>query len=154
MEPNKHENETTSQIADFHEGIAELEKEGYKAGVNKARNMLFLAAGLILAGEVIGVAIASEGIDPLGAAIVVFIVGIFIALAIWTKKKPFTAIVGGLIAFISYILLNAVLLGYADGADGVFKGLFGGIIFKIIILAALIRPLKDAKELQRIMEQH
>lgn len=138
------------QIADYHADINLIELEGYELRVKKARNALFWAAGLILLGEVIVYARSGMEVDPIGIGIIVLIVGTFIALALWTKKKPYTAIVSGIIAFILYILLIVVLNGYAEGAEGVFKALVGGFIVKILIFVALFRPLQDAKELQRI----
>jgi len=114
---------------------------------------LFWAAGLILLGEVIVYARSGLEIDAIGISIIAVIVGTFIGLALWTKKKPYTAIVSGIIAFILYILFVAIANGYVEGAMGVIKGLFGGFIVKILIFIALIRPLSDAKELQKAKEE-
>ena len=141
------------QIADYHADINQIELEGYELRVKKARNALFWAAGLILAGEVFVYVRTGAEVEPIGVSIIAVIVGTFIALALWTKKKPYTAILSGIIAFILYILLVTVINGYADGAEGVFKALFGGILVKILIFVALIRPLQDAKELQKIKEE-
>lgn len=73
---------------------------------------------------------------------------IFIALAIWTKKKPYTAIMIGLITFITIMLIAAAGLAYSDGITGFLKGIFSGIIVKVIILVNLIKALKDAKILE------
>ena len=151
---NPHEEVKEDQITNYHADIHQIELEGYELGVKKARNALFWAAGLILLAEVI--VYARSGIDPepIGISFIVGIVGSFLGLALWTKKKPFTAIVSGLILFIAYILFVAIINGYVDGFVGVLKGLFGGWLFKILIFVALIRPLKDAKELQKIKEEN
>ena len=145
--------EVQDQIADYHADINQIHMEGYELGVKKARNALFWAAGLILLGEVITYARSGLDIEPIGVSFIVIVVGTFIGLALWTKKKPYTAIVSGIIAFTLYILLVAVLNGYVEGAMGVIKGLFGGFVVKILIFVALIRPLSDAKELQRAKEE-
>lgn len=140
-------------IADYHADINQIELEGYELRVKKARNALFWAAGLILLGEVLVYARSGAELDMYGVAIITVIVGTFIGLALWTKKKPYTAIVSGIIAFILYILLVVVVNGYAEGAAGVFKALFSGIIVKVLIFVALIRPLQDARELQKLKEE-
>jgi hypothetical protein len=141
------------QIAEYHDDIRNIELEGYELGVKKARNALFIAGGLILVSEAIGYIRAIDEFEPIGFAIIGAIVAVFIGLGLWTKKKPYTAIILGLVAFILYIALVAVVNGYLDGAEGAIKGLFGGFLFKIFILVALIRPLKDAKELQQAKEE-
>lgn len=150
---NSHEEHVQDQIADYHADINQIELEGYELRVRKARNALFWAAGLILAGEVFVYIRSGAEVEPIGVSIITVIVGTFIALALWTKKKPYTAILTGILAFILYILLVTVINGYAEGAEGVIKALFGGIIVKALIFVALIRPLKDAKELQKIKEE-
>ena len=155
MEPDKNippQEIQQDQIAEYHDDIRHIELEGYELGVKKARNALFWAAGLILLGEVITYARTDGEVEALGIAIITLIVGIFIGLALWTKKKPYTAIVMGIVAFILYLLLVVIINGFAEGAEGVLKSLFGGIIVKVLILIALIRPLKDAKLLQDVKE--
>jgi hypothetical protein len=139
---------TGNQIADYHDEIRQIELEEYELTVKKARNALFWAAGLVSLGEIIGYARSGTEPDLLGITIIVAIVAAFIILALWTKKRPYTAIIMGIIVFCLYILLNTIAFAYIEGATGILKGIFGGIIVKILILVALIRPLKDAKELQ------
>jgi hypothetical protein len=85
--------------------------------------------------------------------IMVFFVGSFIALAFWTKKKPYTAIVGGIVLFILYIVFHVAINAIFDGGLGAFKSLVSGWWIKIIVFVALFKPLKDAKELQEMMGQ-
>ena len=156
MEPVQQPEENNPDlIAGYHDDIRQIELEGYEIGVRKARNALFIAAGLILLQEFIAIARLPAGyeVDPFSYLYISVIVGIFIALAFWTKKKPFTAIVMGLVAFIAYLILVAVVNGYVEGAEGVFKAIIGGWLFKIFIFAALIRPLSDARELQRAKDE-
>lgn len=130
--------------------IEEFEVEGYEAVVRKARNALFWAGGLIFAGEMISMFQMVGGFDPYIFGIGVLEAGVFIGLAFYTRKKPHLAIVIGLIAFCLIILISATLSAMTMGIEGLLKSLVGGIIVKIAILIALIRPLGDAKELQRI----
>ena len=143
---------STDVIAEQLNELQDIELEGYALAVKKARNALFWTAGLIFVGELLSMAITIGEFDPVITIFAVVVSGIFVALALWTKKKPYTALVSGLIAFILYILLVVVVNGMVNGAEGVAKGLFSGIIVKVIILVNLIRPLKDAKALQTARE--
>ena len=155
METNTNEDLSSGdQITDYHADITQIEREGYEAVVKKARNALFWAAALIFAGEMIAMFSKLGVFDITVFGIAVFEAAIFIGLALWTRKKPYTAIICGLCAFILFIILSVVVNGYTDGAEGALKAVFGGIIVKVLILLALIRPLKDARELQRMNEEN
>ena len=143
--PEEHKDDL---ISDYVDEIRQAEIEGYEPAVRKARNALFLAAGLIFAGEIISMAKDGEGFDYTLVLVALGEAGIFIALALWTRKRPYSAVVGGLIAFIGIYLLAAVFNGMLFGMTGILKALGGGIIFKIFILGALIRALSGAKVLQ------
>ncbi len=140
-------------IADYANELKQIEIEGYELAVRKARNALFWAGGLVFLGEMIAMFRQDLGFQPLLFIIALAEAGIFIGLAFWTKKKPYTAVVSGLIAFIGIILLSVVINGMVEGSAGVLKAIFGGIIVKVIILVNLILPLKDAKALQEAGKQ-
>lgn len=155
MEPTLPENQPQENlITDYHADIRQIEIEGYELVVKKARNALFWAGGLIFAGELFSVWKSGGELTPLIIGIALFEAAVFIALALYTKKKPYTAIVLGLIAFIVVIILSVVFNGMNEGGEGVLKALFSGIIVKIFIVVALVRPLKEAKELQQIHEEN
>ena len=135
-------------IADYTEEITQIRMEGNQMAVRKARNALFWAGGLIFFWEMVAMYRLGLGFDPTVFAFALVEGGIFVALAFWTKTKPYTAVVTGLIAFCLMILLTVIINGMDDGADGVIKGLFSGILVRVIIIVNLVRPLKDAKELQ------
>lgn len=145
--------QSTDVIADYSNELRQIELEGYELAVRKARNALFWAGGLIFVAEMFGMLRAGTGFEPIIFGIALVEAGVFIGLGFWTKSKPYTATITGLIAFIAFIILGVVINGMLDGSEGVFKGLVGGIIFKVIILVNLIRPLKDAKALQNAKEQ-
>lgn len=140
-------------ISDHFDELKQIELEGYELAVKKARNALFWTAGLIFVWELIGMYREFKTLEPLSFAIALGLAGIFVALAFWTKKKPYTALIAGISAFILYILLAVVINGNAYGAEGAFKALISGFIVKIIIFVYLFRPLSDAKELQKRKEQ-
>lgn len=141
-------------IANFVDEIKQIEMEGYELRVRKARNALYWTAGLIFLGEMIGMGQSGAGFDPLIVVIALAEAGVFIGLALWTKKKPYTAVLTGLIAFIGLIILSVVVNGIADGSEGVVKALLGGIIIRVIILVNLISALSHARALQAAKEQN
>ena len=131
--PEKSEHE----IADYYEGMKKLELDGYQTGIKKARNALFVTAALLLVGEIISAASSGLPVTPLLIGIVVIEVGAFVGLAFWTKTKPFTAIITGLILF---VLLWVVAVVYVS-PDAAYKG----IIIRIIIIVNLVTAIKPAK---------
>ncbi len=132
------------QIAEYHEDIRHIELEGYELRVKKARNALFIAAGALALGFFISLA-QTEG-NFVGELAILFcpLIAIFIALGFWTKQKPFTAIVTGLIVFIGFWIGFAIL-------DA--RNIYMGIIIKIFVIVYLANALKDAKELQKAKEE-
>jgi hypothetical protein len=152
METNQVPDPAAGEIAAYNDEIVTIQKEGYELVVKKARNALFWAAGLMLFWEIIGM-LRNDGFEPITFSIALALSGIFVGLALWTKKKPFTAIILGLVVFVAHWVLAIVSYGVVFGAAGVGKAIIGGIVVRIIILINLIRPLKDAKELQEMMEQ-
>lgn len=153
IQENNPPDQQQSVIADYANELKQIEIEGYEQAVRKARNALFWAGGLIFLGEMIAMYGEGLGFQPLLLAIALVEAGIFIGLALWTKKRPYTAVVSGLIAFIGIILFSVIVNGMVDGSAGVLKALFGGIIVKVVILVNLILPLKDAKALQEARKQ-
>ena len=126
-----------NEIADYYDGVKKIEIQGYETGIKKARTALFITAGLLLLGEIISGSAIDFAFTPLMIGIIVFEVGIFIALALWTKTKPYTAIITGLIVFILLWGASIALLGG--------KAVYSGIIVKVIIIVNLISALKSAK---------
>jgi uncharacterized membrane protein len=148
------ENKTpeTNEVTDYLSDVRQIEMEGYELRVKKARNALFWTAGLLFFWEMIGL-IRSDGFEAITVGFALLMAGIFIALALWTKKKPYTAIIIGIVVFIAHWLLAIVVNGMADGAEGAGKAIIGGIIIRIAIMVNLFRPLQDAKELQRTIAE-
>ena len=135
--PEKKEDE----IAEYFEGVKKLELEGYETGIKKARNALFITAGLVLLAEIIAIASAGIPLTPFLIGFIVVEVGIFVALGFWTKTQPLTAIIVGLIAFIGLWVFTVV---FSDDDTAIVKG----IIVKIIIIVTLVNAIKPAKAWQ------
>lgn len=126
-----------NEISDYVDQMKQMEMQGYEAGIKKARNVLFITAALVLIGELITIVTAGTGFPPLVIAIIALEVGAFTGLALWTRTKPFSAIVTGLILF---LLMWAAVIMLNGG-----KAIYSGIIVKVIIISMLVSSLKDAR---------
>lgn len=151
MESNNQLPASENIIADYANEIKQIELEGNQRTVKKARNALFWTAGLLLFGEIVSSFKDGYELTAYVIAVIILEVGVFLALALWTRKKPYTAIVVGIIAFIGLQVLSAIILGITEGVEAVLRILFSGIIVKVAILVTLFRAVSDAKELQQSM---
>lgn len=121
----------------------EFSIEGYDKHIRQARNAIFLAAAILVINVIILAVSVPAEYEYLWLDVLIwglFIAG-FIVLGFWTKKKPYYAIIGALILYGLFILLNALL-------D--VSSLFKGLLFKIIIVVFLVKGIKDAKEAQEM----
>jgi hypothetical protein len=130
--------ESENAISDYYDGVRELEIQGYESGVKKARTVLFVTAGLVLVGELISASVYNTTMTPTLIAVVLIESAFFVGLALWTRRKPYTAIMIGLIVFIGLWVLAIIGSG--------FRAAIGGIIARLIIITYLIRALKPAKD--------
>ena len=126
-----------NEIADYYDGIKKLEMQGYESGIKKARTALFVTAALIFIGEMISASVSGPGLTTLLIGIALIEAGIFVALALWTKTKPYTAIITGLIIF---ILMWVAAVALTDG-----KAAYSGIIMRIVIISYLVSAMKPAR---------
>ncbi len=131
-----------NEIADYYDDVKKLEMKGHENGIKKARTALFATAVLLLIGEIITANAIGAEFTPLLIGIIAIEVGVFVALALWTKTKPFTAIVVGLILFILYWVLGIAL----NGGEGIYKG----ALIKVIIIVLLASALKPARDWERL----
>ncbi|MBZ4188779.1 hypothetical protein [Niabella beijingensis] len=152
MEPNTTEQKEESLFAEM-AAIKQFEMAEYATAIKKARNALFWVAGIIFVTEM-GVSYFQLGGFNLTVFIFAFVIAaIFVGLALWTRQKPYLALVTGLVLYLLYILLVAFVNGSADGASGFLKGLLGGFIIKIAIIAIIVKGIPNAKKLQQEKEQ-
>lgn len=126
-----------NEIADYYDGVKKLEMQGYESGIKKARTALFVTAGLLLLGEILFVSMSGSQWTPLMIGVIAIEVGIFVALGFWTKTKPYSAIIIGLILFVLYWIAGIML----NGVENAYKG----VIIKIVIIVYLAQALKPAK---------
>jgi len=146
MEDNKPEENNPEKNTETIFSGDEFTIQQYDKHIRQARNAIF-AVAIILALSVIVMVATSPGnyeylwIDILlwSAFIVVFVV-----LGLWTKKKPYYAIVSALVLYGFFIAFNAYL-----EPSTIMKG----ILVKIIIIVFLVKGLRDAKEAQRLKDE-
>lgn len=120
--------------------------QGYDKNIRQARNAIYAVAIFLMLNVIFLVATLPGSYEYLWLDLLLwgsFIAG-FIILGLWTKKKPYYAIVGALLLYGIFIALNAVL----DVST-----LWKGVIFKIAIIVYLIKGMSDAKEAQEMKDQ-
>ena len=137
QENNLSQPKSEDHIADYYEGVKKLEMQGHENGIKKARNALFITAGVLLVGEIVFASLQNVQLTPLAIGIIAVEVGTFIALGFWTKSKPYTAIIVGIIFFLLLWVFAIIVTG--------IEAAYRGIILRIIILSVLISALKSAK---------
>ncbi len=137
MEPNT---DSTNEQSIFNE--SDFSMEGYDKHIRNARILLFVVAGMTLI-SLWSLAPFDNLASQVGAGVVVLIAGVFVLLAFWTKKKPYTAILTALIFYILLVVLSAIVQP---------ASLFQGWIFKIALIVLLILGLRNGKQSQDMME--
>jgi len=123
----------------------EFSMQGYDKHIKQARNSLYAIAILLFISVGVLYFTNKDYAEYIWIDLLIyggFIAG-FVALGIWTKHKPYTAIICGLVLFGLFILLNAVI-----DPTTIIKG----IIFKVIVIVLLIKGLNDAKAAQAMKE--
>ncbi len=126
--------------------------QGYNAAVYHSRNALFLAAGVLLLIEVISYAVRDRLPATFDLLLFVLMFTTFVALARWTKKKPYTALRLGAIAYIVYVLINSIPFFIQGGIGQFLTSLFTGVLYKIIIIGLIARAAPKAKAMQTLAE--
>lgn len=114
--------------------------------IRHARNAIFAAAILISITVAISFIQLPAGFTIPWYTLLIFAVFIasFILLALWVKRKPYFAILGALILFIGYVLMNALF-------D--VSSLWSGLLFKVMFVFYLFKGLEDARAAQEAKDQ-
>ncbi len=125
---------------DYAYEVKRYELEKAQGVVKSGVNTLYVLAGLIFVGDMVVYGI-SKKVEMLIAGILLPI--IFLLLAQWSKKKPFTAMVVALVFYVTMIMADA----FANPLN-----IASGIILKVIVIGAMIKAIKGAREAQNIMQ--
>jgi hypothetical protein len=141
--PQQINNETNTETI-FSE--QEFSMEGYDKHIRQARNTLFIAAGILLLNAIILFSQYPFDLEVMWLDYLLWTgyIGGCIVLAFWTRKKPYYAIIGGLILIGAFILINAIIEP---------KTIYSGLIFKIAVILFLYKALDNAKDAQQMKEQ-
>jgi hypothetical protein len=140
-----HQNDAEKDvISDYYQGYQQLELESAETQVRKARNALFVVAGLTLVVNLIQLA-SMDQLTTIPVILVIVVTAIFAGLALLTKKQPFTAIIIGLVVYVSLWILDIVVLGTEEIAKG--------FIFKAAIIYFLITGLKHARQAEKLRKE-
>ena len=128
-------NQEISVFEEFDIGIQEHQKQ-----VRQARNTIFVVAAIqfffgIVSGYQFG---GNTGWIVFGVTASIAI--IFLGLGLWTRKKPFLAILIALILYAGLLITDLVLQ-----PSTILKGL----LVKVFIIAYLVRGLIKAREAER-----
>jgi hypothetical protein len=146
MEDNKQPESSVQQNTETIFNEDELTTIGYDKHIRQARNTLFIAAGILFINAIIFFAKYPLDIEVMWLDYLLWTIyiGGFIALGFYSNKKPYTAIIGGLILMIAFIVINALIEPMT---------ILSGIIFKIAVFVYLTKGLNDAKYAQQVKEQ-
>ncbi|MDP4264704.1 MAG: hypothetical protein Q8941_19410 [Bacteroidota bacterium] len=140
-----HQNDTEKDIiSDYYQGYQELELQSAETQVKKARNALFVVAGLTLVVNLVLLG-NQDQLDSFQLVFVLVLTAIFTGLGFLTKKQPFTAIIIGLVIYVGLWILDIIVLGSEQ--------LIRGFLFKAIIIYFLARGLKHAREAERLRKE-
>ena len=138
--------ETTPQTPEpMEESIfteSDYSMEGYDKHIRRARNILFVIAGLNLV-SIYSLWPIDNSVKYIATGFVVFIAAVFVVLAFWTKKKPYSALLTALILYVGLQIIGAVA-----NPMTLAQGWFG----KIIVVVLLILGLQNAKETQQLLK--
>jgi hypothetical protein len=137
QQPNQ-DPETQQEESIFNE--ADWSTQGYDKHIRNARIMLYIVAGLQLL-PLLTLGPIAEDVYWIVIGLQLFFVAVFVALAIWTKYKPFAALMTAMIFFICIWLLGAIL----NPAT-----IFSGILVKVIVVILLILGIRNARDAEEV----
>jgi len=140
--PNQNQEENV--LSDYLEGYQQLDLQSAENNVKKARNAIFVIAGLLLISFLVTMGV-SDSFTPVGITIAIIASGIFVALGFLTKKQPLGSIIIALVLFIGIWVSDIVLIG----PEYIIKG----ILVKGAIVYFLVTGIKHAKEAERLRKE-
>ena len=134
-----------SSVFDQDDALDQHQRALFQHGIKKARTALFVAGGLMFVVDMVMLLIQRAQVNTAYfygvVAFDTLILGVFIGLGLWTKRKPYSAILAGLLLFCAIQLLAMVF-----DPTNIYKGL----IVKVVVIITLVSGLKKARALQRM----
>jgi hypothetical protein len=140
--PEKPGPQADEQPSIFDEGI---DLSAYEKPLRNARIWLYVIAGLqflmgiyeYFANDGSTIGIIAFGIDAAVA-------GLFLALGLWSRQKPAAAFTSALVCFV----IVFVGFGLLDN-----ENFFRGVLFKVLVVVALVRATRNARQYEALKER-
>ena len=145
--------EEINQVTDYLNEERQQKLIRFNYAVHKAKGALFFAAGLSLIPMIISYSRTDGQMGSLDIILFVLLFCSFIGLSFFASKKPFTAIVISAIIYFTYIIILALPFLFAKGFSGFLMAIYGGCLFKIIVLSILGKASQIAKPMQMLKEE-
>lgn len=125
--------------------LKEIDLSQLEQKVQTAGNSLYWIAGILTVSSIFTYFTLENDEDIVAIMITsVILIAAFLSLAIWSKTKPAAALIAGLSLYVIIVAINAV----AEPAT-----LFSGIIFKILIIAYLIKGILAVLEADKLKKE-
>lgn len=125
--------------------VKEINLVDLKKKIESARNSLYIITAVLGIFGLFGLFFTKDEDDLFYSLITyVILVGAFLAFAVWSKTKPASALISGLSLYVIVQILNAV----NDPTT-----IFSGIIFKILIIAYLVKGIIALLEVDKIKKE-
>lgn len=121
----------------------EFSMEGYDKNIRNARTALFVVSAIQLIAAIITGSTQGGDVGLFSFIFMAAVAVVFFLLALWSKKKPYTAILVALILYVGLLVVDAMF-----DPETIFKGL----VMKVIIIVYLARSINDAREAQNAMK--
>jgi hypothetical protein len=138
----------------FPQGGSEAEQKRFIVGRRKMKKdvneemasiaiarIILIALGIINGG--IGAWMFSQKDKP-DTAFYSVIAAIYIGLGIWASKKPFPALFSGLLVYVMFLFIGAIL-----NPDSIYSGL----ILKFIIISSIVYGIRAVKKAENLKKQ-
>ncbi len=110
----------------------------------KVKRGEYILYGLGVLNLLVGLVVFSQDNDVFALASHIIVAGAFIALGIWSRRKPFEAFIAGLSVYAVLLVLSAIV----DVST-----LFQGMLWKVLIICGLFYGFKAAKEVKELEKQ-
>jgi hypothetical protein len=125
--------------------INEIDMADYQNKIKQGGTSLYYVAGVFALGTLVDLYQTRDQENlPVIMIIDLIIVGIFVFLGGWSRKKPFAAMVSGICLYGIVILLTVI-------GDPV--NIVRGIIFKIIIISLLVKGIRAAMDIEKMKKE-
>jgi len=133
-----------SNIGEYYDHYRQTQLDLIPVYSKKARNAIFTIAGLWLASELLGLAIANVFTTQVVLS-VLLVPAILVAAAFLAMKQPLVAVIIAALVFVGVWTLSILVFG------GI--GAISGILIKAIIIYFLIAGFQNAREVARIKKE-